>query len=151
MLESRRTHRNLDSWRLGETFTFLAVLYLKGYYGIKNHVERSCVHSNETSIDLINRARYLQNLSKTVLLLVLAMLLTYVPFCIANGIQAVTKLVKGYSATKWFMLFYTLCYLLMCSNGIFNSIIVLYRNKEAKRWLFQKLPRCGYEKRRFGV
>ena len=25
MLESRRTHRNLDSWRLGETFTFLAV------------------------------------------------------------------------------------------------------------------------------
>ena len=131
--------------------SFLAGLYLKGYYGIKSHVTESCVHSNETSIDLIHRVRYLQNLSKTVLLLVLAMLLTYVPFCIANGIQAVTKLVKGYSATKWFMLFYTLSYLLMCSNGIFNSIIVLYRNKEAKRWLFQNLLRRGSRERSYGA
>ena len=131
--------------------SFLSGLYLKGYYGIKNHVAQNRVHPNETSLGLIHRARYLENLSKTVLLLVLTLLLTYVPFCILNMIFAVRKLVERHSGAKWSMLLYTLCYLLMCSNGIFNSMIVLYRNKEAKRWLLQKLPRCGCRRRTYGM
>ena len=132
-------------------FSLLPGLYPKGYNGIKSHVIQSHLHSNETSIGVIKRARYLQNLSKTVLLLVLTMLLTYLPICIANGIQAVTKQAKGLPETKGFMLFYTLSYLSMCSNGIFNSMIVLYRNKEAKRWMFQKLLTCGCRKGRHCV
>ena len=131
--------------------SFLTGLYLKGYHGIKNHVAQSRVHLNQNSIGVIHRARYLQNLSKTVLLLVITLLLTYMPFCIVNIIYAVRKLVERHSGTKWLMLFYTLSYLLMCSNGTFNSVIVLYRNKEAKQWLFQKLPRCGCRMGRYGV
>ena len=46
MLESRRTHRNLDSWRLGETFTFLAVnedqeMALIQYFRHKAHLHYS--------------------------------------------------------------------------------------------------------------
>ena len=131
--------------------SFLTSLYLKGYHGIKNHVAQSRVHLNQNSIGVIHRARYLQNLSKTVLLLVITLLLTYVPFCIVNIIYAVRKLVERHSGTKWQMLFHILSSLLISSNGIFNSVIVLYRNKEARRWLFQKLPRCGWRRRRYGV
>ena len=110
----------------------LSRLYFKGYSGIYKHVVQSRLHSNETLADSSHRVGYLQNLSKTVLLLALTMLLTYVPFCIATGIKAVTSLVKAFPMTQGLMLFYSLCFPLMCSNGIFNSMIVLYRNKEAR-------------------
>ena len=81
--------------------SILSGLYFKGYSGIQEHVAQSRVLSNKTSGDSSHRGRYLQNLSKTVLLLVLTMLLTYMPYCIAIGILAVTKLVKGFPATKF--------------------------------------------------
>ena len=139
---------------LNETILALLVcsiisgLYFKGYFGIQKHVAQSRVYSNETSGDSSHRGRYLQNLSKTVLLLVLALLSTHVPFYIANGIIAVTQLVKGFLVSKGLILFYTLGCTLLCSNGIFNSMIVMYRNKEAKQWVFRKLLRCGSRKRR---
>ena len=127
--------------------SILSGFYFKGYSGIRKHVVQSSLHSNETSRDPSHRARYLQRLSKTVLLLVSTMLVTYVPFYIATGIIAVTSLVKMLHMTKWVGDILRSLFPLMCSNGIFNSMIALYRNKEAKRWLFENMLGRGCRKR----
>ena len=118
---------------------FLCGLYLKGYLSIHRHVTQNRVHSDSSGRDYCHRSRYLRDLSKTVLLLVVTMILTYVPFVIVTGLLSLTRLAKGYALTKELVLFYSISYLLMCSNGMFNSMIIFYRNKEAKQWVFRKL------------
>ena len=122
--------------------SFLCGLYLKGYISIHRHVTQNRVHSDNSGIDYCHRSRYLRDLYKTVLLLVVTMILTYVPFLIVTGILSITRLARGYAITKELILFYSISYLLMCSNGMFNSMIIFYRNKEAKQWVFRKL--IGY-------
>ena len=131
--------------------SILSGLYFKGYSDIYRYVVKRRLHSNKTSGDTSCRVRYLQNLSKTVLLLVLTMLLTYLPFCIAIGIKAITSLVKVLPMTKGLVLFYGLCFLLTCSNGIFNSMIVVYRNTEATQWVFVNILRCGCREKKDAV
>ncbi len=111
--------------------SFICGLYLKGYFGIYQHVAQNRVQTDNSGIDRCHRSRYLRNLSKTVLLLIVTMILTYVPILIASGILSLTKLIDGYVKSKELALFYTISYLLVCLNGVFNSMIIFYRNKEA--------------------
>ncbi len=115
----------------------LLVMYIRGYQRIRRFVAENPVYSNRGSTE---EPEYVRELFKTVLFLIIAMLVSFLPICITNATAAVLI----YKAPNVLNTFSFFCFvaasqLFLYSNSFTNALIILYHNKKSKEWLRNKV------------
>ena len=122
--------------------TSLVVLYFKGYLRIRNYTAENPVYANQSTTSSSSGPRYLQHLYKTVMILIVTSVITYIPFCLASIVLAVLQFVDKSKLTPGLYQFYIATNLLLFSASITNTIVIFFRNKKAEEWIIGKICRC---------
>lgn len=118
----------------------VACLYVRGYTRISSFTEENPVYQETTACG--EQPQYVKNLYKTVLLLLILYCVTYIPFFTIQLLVTISIIAEGsYDPTTYGNL-NEIVQLLVFSSGITNSILVFHRNKNIKRWLFDKSRLC---------
>ena len=116
----------------------VAILYAKAYIRIRHFTDTSPIYKERNGN--ITRPQYVHSLYKSVLVLVIFMMLIYVPFCCAQLAVSINILI----GSKDFMVVHSCFNLagnLLFLNCIINSVVILWFNKTAKRWVLANI-RC---------
>ena len=113
--------------------TVVSFLYIRGYYRIHKFVANSPVYQAEDGT--VSRPRYLCRLYRTVLVLLIVIIVSFIPFSVGhitisiyiffeidNGKDVVLTLLRS-----------TLMFLFL--NRILTPVIVLWQNKDARQWI----------------
>ncbi len=125
------------------TMSTLLVVYIRGYGRIRHFVAENPVYSNRGST---KEPEYVRELYKTVLLLLIAMLISYSPACIYFTTKVAllyTDPTKLSSSEFKFSSYAGLLFLF--SNSFTNALIIIYRNRKSKTWLSRKVFGCCYK------
>ena len=136
-----------------------AILYMRGYYRVRAFVRSNPVYnvskfetqlSPESTKKIKPKTKqatpaYLRNLQKTVLMLIISLVVTYIPFTIANTMHALFYFKNKKSRAV--LLFYdTAALFFMCSFTL-NSLIIFKMNGKARDWVF-KIIQCHKDQSR---
>ena len=109
--------------------------YVKGYKRISSFANDNPVYS-ETGV----HPQYVKSLYKTVLVLVLLVCATYLPYSLIQGIMVILAALQvPYTKSTALMQFVAFTQLILFSGGFTNCLVVLYNNKKVKRWIFKKV------------
>ena len=122
--------------------TSLVGLYFKGYLRIRNYTAENPVYANQSTTSSSSGPRYLQHLYKTVMILIVTSVITYIPLCLASIVLAVLQFVDKGKLTHGFFEFYITTILLLFSKCITNTMVIFLRNKKAKEWIIGKICCC---------
>ena len=137
----------------------VAVLYIRGYLKIREFVINNPVYNDsaclsQTIKDSSNtfgtssktrKPAYLRNLQKTVCMLIITLLVTYMPYTFTATARTIF-LIQG-KESKALLICYDITILIFFCNFSMNSFIILKMNKKARSWLVKKLKCCrGKEK-----
>ena len=115
------------------------VLYIGLYLKIRNHYKESVVYSSENrNVQSARAPRYIRKITKTVFLLLSAMTVCYLPFLVVYVCRLIFILSKM-SIPETFHFLYYLLMLPVFVNTIFNACIIMYRNKELRKYLSDKM------------
>ncbi len=115
----------------------LIIIYIRGYQRIRRFVAENPVYLNRGPAE---QPGYMRELYKTVLLLLIAMLVSFLPVCILNAMIIVFMYTNpNIIKSDGFVCFTTISALLLHSNSFSNPLIILYRNKKSKNWLLHKV------------
>eukprot|EP00794_Sanderia_malayensis_P010732 gene10732-11881_t len=129
-----------------------AGLYIKAYIRIRKFVSENPVHrdreagSNDPSTAR-QQPRYVRELFKTILLLIIALVASYLPFTVAAQIRSGYRLANRTPPGIMLYVYDATVFILFTVHAT-NSMIVLYRNRLARDWLAAKLLWCSCQKRR---
>ena len=122
----------------------IAALYIKGYLRIRKFTEASPIYRERNG--KAARPKYVRNLYRSVLVLVILMLLIYVPICITQTTISVYTVTASQIQPFVVNLCYSITGLLMYLNCIVNSLVILCFNKVAKEWVLSK-TKCNLRRR----
>ncbi len=117
----------------------LLVMYIRGYSRIRQFVAENPVYSNRGSTE---EPEYVRELFKTVFLILIAMLVSYLPISILQITEAVFIYTNHHIPFLFsynFFCFTMISLLFMNANSFTNALIILYRNKKSKKWLRSKV------------
>ncbi len=129
----------------GVFFTIIAViftvLYIRGYLRIRRHVAENPVYTDRGANE---SPEYLNELLKTVLLLLTAMLVSWLPGIVLNLALAFWSSthddydtdVKHVDSNLYFV-FSSAAHALFFLNNAASALIILYRNEKSKKWLVE--------------
>ena len=80
---------------------------------------------------------------KTVLLLVLVIVISYLPALLLNASEAVLSFLNhSYINSTTHIIIAHFAYVFIFSNSFLNALIILYRNKKSRKWLKERLQSC---------
>ena len=121
----------------------LVTMYTRGYLRIRRFVAENPVYQNRGEADSNESPEYLEELFKTVLLLIIVTMISYLPNLALNASGAVlTFLNHSYISSTTFLIIAHLAYILVFSNSFLNALIILYRNEKSRKWLKEVLQSC---------
>ena len=108
-------------------------LYIKGYRRIRTFTEESSVYQ-----ECGEQPTYVKSLYKTVLVLVLLLCVSYIPYSIAQAIIYIIYSMNLDLNIKAHAYSIEILGLLAHTNYFTNCLAVLYFNKRAQSWIFKK-------------
>ncbi len=115
-------------------------LYIKALVRIRKFTNQNPIHSGYSNNPVNQRPpKYVEELFKTVLLLVIAAVLAYTPFCVIGIVISGYQLAKIRAIPSSLVEAYNIAIVLFFTTYMTNGMIVLYRNKAARNWLQGKL------------
>lgn len=133
----------------------VAALYLHGYLRVRRFVKKSSVHlgkpcklehkdagkeEGDQAHPTKNKPVYLKNLHRTVFMLVISLMVTYIPYIIAATTLTLFFLAGD---PPWILLlFYDITGIIYFSNFTINSLIVFKMNKKLCLWVQGKWQCC---------
>ncbi len=111
-------------------------MYTRGYLRIRRHVAENPIYANREDTNSNENPRYLNELFKTVLLLLIATFVSWTPVLLTNLLFAIS-LAGNYSYlySNAFVIFSKTSYLCLYSNAVINALVIFYRNEKSKQWL----------------
>ena len=132
----------------------IAILYIIGYNRVRKFVRKNPVYNQPASGTRIGNEPvttaepkgrpiipgYLRNLQKTVLMLIVALLFTYIPFTVADVV--LMRYFLSNKQTNAIVMFYDIANILFLSGFTLNSLIIFKMNRKARTWVTQKIF-CG--------
>ena len=119
------------------------ILYARALFKLKAYERTSMVHKQPNSSETGHS--YFKKVAATVLLIQLALLISYLPFNIVGGMMAIIgSQGRNFVAGRLPATLAASCALIFV-NGIFNALIVLYRNDKCQQWILSKLCTCKFE------
>ena len=103
----------------------------------------SPVYQNRREADSNESPEYLKELFKTVLLLVIATVTSYVPMIAVTLAITILSFANhtDLNTTKYKVSVHT-AYILLYANSFLNALIILFRNKKSRRWLKERFHSC---------
>ena len=134
-------NRNLPkiaSSSVDATIYFLYLfIYIRLYYKIRKFTRKNSIHIASGTA----RPRYIGNLIRTVLYLLLSVGICYLPYVIVSFIVTYTqqRLKQPVSQTVRFAQYMTIIPIVL--NSLLNTIIILNRNRVLKRYILAKVLR----------
>ena len=128
-----------------------SALYIRGYLKIRDFVRRNPVYNDYTcqskaveeeggKVTLESKNKkptYLRKLQKTVLMLLIALMVTYTPYVIFAAIRAALSFV-GEEPNAILIVGDVSVLIFLCSFAI-NSLIIFKMNKAARSWLLKRI------------
>ena len=119
------------------------ILYAHALFKLKAYERTSLVHKQPNSGKTGHG--YFKKAATTVLLIQLALLISYLPFNIVGGMMAIIGSQGQNFVAGRLPATLAASYALIFVNGIFNALIVLYRNDKCQQWILSKLCTCQFE------
>ena len=117
----------------------LAVLYTSGYRSINRFAKNNPVHSS--SDGSYSRPLYLHNLYRSVLLLIITAIVSYIPLVIGQLASSLCTLANACMDGSQVLLSYTTgCFASIFACCLIDPFIIIRSNDTARAWLLQKLP-----------
>ena len=143
---------NLSGRIIGSTapailLSTVVAIYVRGYLRIRNYTVDNPVFANQTGSSL-RGPRYLHELYKTVLLLVLTHIAVNVPFWLTSTSLLVMQILDESKISTGLLQLHTVAKLFMFSATVSNTLVIFYRNKKAKDWVLDKICCCSKRPRR---
>ncbi len=121
---------------------FVAI-YTRSYLRIRRFVADNPVYQNREEVDSNESPEYLKELFKTVFLLIVALMISYLPILALSLSTTILSLVNlDYLRTTGYSILLNTGYILLFTNSFINALIILYRNKESMKWLRKCLRLC---------
>ncbi len=112
------------------------MMYIRGYLQVRRSVAENPIYANREDSNSNERPEYLTRLFKTVLLLLIAILVSWLPNLILKIlITVIHSRGKPVLSSRTFTAFKEVCFLLYYSNSFVNALIIFYRNKKSRDWL----------------
>ena len=113
--------------------SLVTCLYVVGYKRISNFtIENPVYHESG------EQPEYIKNLYKTVLILVLLVCVSFLPYCLAQGVTYILLITKVPLSLTTRAYFTEISGLIIHANYFTNCLVVLYFNKKAKVWILRK-------------
>ncbi len=120
----------------------IVALYARGYLRIRRFVADNPVYANRDEPESSENPDYLNKLFKTVLLLLIAMLVSFVPILLTNTILMFTTLTGVEPSPGVQLIILIVNPILNHTNTVTNACIIFYRNEKSKEWLVTKVFKC---------
>ncbi len=128
---------------------FVAI-YSCGYLRIRRFVAENQAYQNRREANSNESPEYLKELFKTVLLLVIATVVTYLPFLALNLSTTILSFAnKSYIInSNVFLIIAHTAIGFIFANSFANALIILFRNKKSRKWLKERLHSCCKQKKK---
>ena len=124
-------------------------IYARGYLRIRRFVAENPVYQNRGEADSNESPEYLKELFKTVLLLVIVIVISYVPMIATTLAATILSIVKHTDLkTTNYLIFAHTASIFLFANSFLNALIILYRNKKSKKWLKERLHSCCKQRKK---
>ncbi len=115
--------------------TFVAI-YTRTYFRIRRFVAQNPIYQDSGESGSNQSPEYLKALFKTVLLLVVATALSWLPTIAMNISSTVLSFVNhAYINTTKYLMLGKVADAMFFSSSFVNAFIILYRNEKSKKWL----------------
>ena len=115
----------------------VTALYIRGYKRIRRFTKNNPVHKNDSGSPV--RPAYLNNLFRSVLMLITASLLSQVPIQTANIAFSILVLKQAIQDAGGLLTYLFISLIGTYINSIANCLIIFYHNNEAKDWVIKRL------------
>ncbi len=120
------------------TIALYLEVYTHGYLRIRRFLAGNPIHVNRGEFDENENSEYLKELFKTVLLLLISMLVSWVPALVLDILLSILPFVKAaYLKSNSFCVFTKATILFVYTNSFINAVIIFYRNKKSRKWLLK--------------
>ncbi len=124
-------------------------MYTRSYLRIRRFVAENPVYQNSGESGSNESPEYLKELFKTVLILIIATVISDFSFIAVNFTATILSFMNHSKATstEYKILAHT-GYILLFANTFINASIILYRNKKSTEWLKKCLSSCCRHRKR---
>ena len=120
------------------TFLIICGLYIRVYYRFSKKRDKTIEKMNESAQ---GKKPYKNEFMKTVLLILIALVVTVLPYFITDVWTSYIIYIDKQNASSKLTFSYYLCLTTIAVNCIANALIVIYRNRKVKTFLWCKLVR----------
>ena len=129
----------------------ISSLYIRGYFKIRAFVRTNPVYNDAAQHSQVDEDKsrkvttnakrkeplYLRNLQKTVLMLVIALMVTYTPYIISAAARAMLLLLG--KETKAISIFCEIAVIIFYCNFTIDCLIIFKMNKTARSWALKRI------------
>ena len=124
---------------VGVSLGYLIIFAGCGFYShalfkLKRYANKSRAYLRQSSTNSLDR-EYFHKVATTVLLILLALVISSLPFYIVAGMMSIIGSKGENFVSGKLPVLLAVSYLLIFFNGIFNSLIFIYRNDKCKQWI----------------
>ena len=124
------------------------MMYIRGYLQVRRSVAENPIYANREESNTNERPEYLTRLFKTVLLLLIAIFVSWFPNLILKILITINYSRKEpVISSRIFTAYTEACFVLYYSNCFVNAFILLHRNKKSRDWLASLRGSCRRERR----
>ncbi len=124
--------------------TLVAAMYIRGYLRIRRSVVENPIYANRGELSANESPGYLNALFKTVLILLIAVLISWLPMFAYIIFLASTKFGKNSTPDTRFLL-KKVAFVFFNLNSALNALIIFYRNRKSRDWLKRCIRTCGQQ------
>ncbi len=133
---------------LSSSVVIFVALYTRGYLKIRRHVAENPVYSNRAESDSNQVPEYVNQLFKTILLVLIAFILSWVPSIVMFGIMSVSEFIETpLIDPDTFLVCDSISWFLYYTNSAANALIIFYRNTKSRDWFGAKVIRIFQRQR----
>ncbi len=128
--------------------TVFIVMYARGYLRLRSIVAENPVYTRREESNSNERPEYVTRLFKTVLLLLIAIFVSWFPNLILKILITINySREEPVISSPTFTAYTEACFVLYYSNCFVNAFILLHRNKKSREWLTSLRGSCRRERR----
>ena len=127
------------------------IIYTRSYLKIRRFVAENQVYQSRRDSGSNESPEYLKELFKTVLLLVIATMISYLPFIALTLSATILGFINQNNifSTEYLIIAHT-AHFLLYANSFMNALIILYRNEKSRKWLKDHLHLCCKQQNKEG-
>ena len=131
-------------------FIVIYGLYVNLFWNVKKHTrankvlwnaENQAVKTNSGASGINPRPTYFKKFTKTVILILIAIVLCYLPYVTIDISQGLLEQSLSQSSAQLVRFFYYMTWMFLFSNSTINAAIIIYRNDKLKAFIKEKIFR----------